>query len=142
MPIRKDLLHFYRGPAWALVRSRILLRAGNCCESCGKRNGERRLKVVRGGFWFDQIVSCWRNDRGQVQRPPRGLTVYTIRCVLTIAHLNHVPGDNRDCNLRAWCQHCHLKYDVNFHFANARRNRAASVGQLWLSPDLELVRAG
>lgn len=31
--------------------------------------------------------------------------------VLTIAHLNHDPRDNRADNLAALCQRCHLKYD-------------------------------
>ena len=27
--------------------------------------------------------------------------------VLTIAHLDHDPGNNDAANLRAWCQRCH-----------------------------------
>lgn len=45
------------------------------------------------------------------------------RVVLTTAHLNHTPEDNRDENLRVWCQLCHLTYDRDEHNANARRTR-------------------
>jgi len=33
------------------------------------------------------------------------------KVVLTVAHLNHDPADNRDENLKALCQSCHLKID-------------------------------
>lgn len=39
MPIRPELRHLYRGPGWQAVRARILARAGNQCERCGKPNG-------------------------------------------------------------------------------------------------------
>ncbi len=55
-----------------------------------------------------------------------------VRIVLTIAHLNHDPRDNRDENLQALCQWCHLHHDVRFHHANARRTRARKAGQSWL----------
>ena len=41
--------------------------------------------------------------------------IYEVRVVLTIAHLNHRPGDDRDENLAAWCQYDHLLYDVPHH---------------------------
>lgn len=33
------------------------------------------------------------------------------KVVLTVAHLNHDTTDNRDENLKALCQSCHLNYD-------------------------------
>ena len=42
------------------------------------------------------------------------------KVVLTVAHLNHDPQDCRDENLRAWCQRCHLAYDLRHHQANRR----------------------
>ena len=33
------------------------------------------------------------------------------RVILTVAHLNHIPADCRDENLKALCQRCHLRYD-------------------------------
>lgn len=41
--------------------------------------------------------------------------------VLTVAHLNHRPEDNRGENLRAMCQRCHLAHDQPEHSRNARR---------------------
>lgn len=34
------------------------------------------------------------------------------RVVLTVAHLNHNPSDNRPENHKVWCQRCHLTYDA------------------------------
>lgn len=140
MPIHPSLRHLYRGPAWRAIRERILARAGNKCERCGKPNG-RRLKVTRGGIWYDKRISGWRNDQGETNGyfyP--GITkrkVYVIRCVLTIAHLDHNPHNNADNNLLALCQHCHLTHDKHFHYANARRSRAQKSGQLWLAEEIE-----
>lgn len=47
------------------------------------------------------------------------------RVVLTVAHLNHDTADNRDENLAALCQRCHLRYDAQHHAANAARTRRA-----------------
>jgi len=43
--------------------------------------------------------------------------------VLTIAHLNHDTTDNRDENLSALCQRCHLSHDKYLHATNARETR-------------------
>ena len=37
------------------------------------------------------------------------------KVVLTVAHLNHIPEDCRDENLKHWCQRCHLTYDAKHH---------------------------
>jgi 5-methylcytosine-specific restriction endonuclease McrA len=42
--------------------------------------------------------------------------------MLTVAHLNHDPADNRLKNLQALCQRCHLKHDEKHH---ARRESKA-----------------
>lgn len=140
MPIRAELRHLYRGPAWRAIRKRILARAGNRCERCRKPNSAK-LKVTRGGIWYDDEHSGWANDRGEISGfhypGVTGRSVYVIRCVLTIAHLDHNPENNVDDNLQALCQHCHLQHDWNFHHANARRTRAARVGQAWLTPEIE-----
>lgn len=39
----------------------------------------------------------------------------SARIVLTIAHLNHNPADNRPENLAALCQRCHLNHDKEQH---------------------------
>lgn len=45
--------------------------------------------------------------------------------MLTVEYLNHDTTDNRDENLAALCQRCHLKYDHAHHMANARKTRQA-----------------
>ena len=58
------------------------------------------------------------------------------RVVLTVAHLNHDPTDNRDENLAALCQRCHLRHDRWLHAERARDARLArklggEQGKLW-----------
>lgn len=43
--------------------------------------------------------------------------------VLTVMHLNHDTTDNRDDNLKAACQSCHIRYDAEHHATNARATR-------------------
>lgn len=50
--------------------------------------------------------------------------------VLTVAHLDHVPENCAEDNLRHWCQRCHLTYDAKHHAANARRTREKKSGQM------------
>lgn len=127
MPIRSEFRHFYRGPVWAAVRASILDRAEFRCERCGKPN-HRLVWVTRDGTgrWFGNAPAAWSAARAGV------LPLYRIRVVITIAHLNHDPADNRPENLQALCQRCHLAHDVKHHYATARRTRAARCGQLWL----------
>jgi hypothetical protein len=130
MPIRPEHRHYYRGAAWAETRRRILARAGYRCEQCGKRDGSD-VQVYSTG-------SCGQVWRAGQRRNPKWIScltgkpislrlfaaerIRTIRVVLTIAHLNHTPGDDRDENLKALCPWCHLHYDSEQH-ADTRRAR-------------------
>lgn len=49
------------------------------------------------------------------------------KVVLTVAHLNHIPEDCRDENLRAMCQGCHLHYDKEHHAETAAATRRAAL---------------
>lgn len=126
LPIRAELRQFY-GKEWRTVtRPRILARAGNCCESCKKPNGRRlwvwKPRDTRDQYW---TLTKARQEWHYVSAGGRGgnFVLYgvqwrearRIRVVLTIAHLNHVAGDDRDENLRALCQWCHLDYDQDHH---------------------------
>jgi hypothetical protein len=139
MPIRPELRHFYRGPAWRATRERILARAGNCCEQCRKPNGEKvetcTGKTILGGavmFWRALSGPWMFHDGKRATNNPafmvslRVSAPRTIRVVLTIAHLNHVAGDDRDDNLKALCQWCHLNYDkLHHHETRAERKDRA-----------------
>lgn len=88
---------------WKAISARIRDRSGGRCEcggDCGLHH-ERRCE----------------EQNGQPAKWARG------RVVLTVAHLNHDPMDCRDDNLKAMCQRCHLRYDVDHHKANARARR-------------------
>lgn len=107
--------------AWAKISLTIRRIAGWKCEFCGVPNGSP-LPSGRAG-----------------------------KVVLTVAHLGaplatgegwtegnrHDKHDIRRENLRALCQACHLKYDLDDHIAHAketrqrkRREAALQAGQL------------
>lgn len=140
MPIRKELQVFY-GREWRTVtQPRILERAGNKCEACDVPNHTDVTRI--GGCWLDQTVSWtdgviehWRGTDGSfiVDRPDG--RERRIRVVLTVAHLNHISGDDRDENLKAWCQWCHLNYDKAHHAESRAVRKDAS------RPILQLAEA-
>ena len=131
MPIRAELRKFY-GKEWRTVtRPRILERAENRCEQCLKPNGKVVETVTFKGAG-GQPFMLWRSIRGWwgwmngkysttsatdefFGGPGWRRRSRKVRVVLTIAHLNHVSGDDRDENLKALCQWCHLNYDLLHH---------------------------
>lgn len=107
MPIRPENQHRY-GPDWPEFSRRIRFdrAAGRCeCEGeCGMP-GHR----ATGG-------RC-ENRHGQP-------SVYSgSKVVLTVAHLNHVPEERGEDEVKAMCQGCHLWYDREHH-AETRRTAA------------------
>ena len=157
MPIRKEFRKFYRGAAWRDARRRILTRAGGQfdslgnylggakCEACGKPDrtrvetfsdramgflGHRGLPVM---FWRT-AGSPWYDWEG-VERAATisfGHKARVITVVLAVVHLNHIPGDDQDENLRAFCQWCHLHHDVEQH--RATRGTRRDKGRPLLNP--------
>lgn len=79
-------------PDWKEIRERILKRAMNRCEGSPKYP-DCRVK----------------------NHEPHTATGSNV--VLTIAHLDHDSEnwDVKDERLRAWCQRCHLMYDLPNH---------------------------
>ena len=100
---------------WPTIRARILLRAGNRREGCGLLNGALGVRLAGGAFVEtpDHAAGTWTGGRN------------VMRVVLTVAHLNHDTGDNRDENLRAWCQQCHNRHDAKMR-AERRRAKGAA----------------
>jgi hypothetical protein len=121
MPIPAELRRTFYGPKWRKeIRLRILERAGNCCERCSVPN---YTEVKRhGGSWLCVSVKfgrrpelVWIGSDGLWlgRKPTSGIRKVMI--VLQVIHLNHTPGDDRDDNLAAYCQWCHLNYDQVQH---------------------------
>lgn len=128
-------LFYSNRSGWPEIRYRILERARHHCERCGKPNA-KVVWTLPGGIWLCRKWERWRAPGSLLVdlRPPldRGVFVGVgdfdcsrlkpVFIVLTIAHLNHKPGDDRDENLAAWCQWCHLDYDLGKH-ADTRKER-------------------
>jgi hypothetical protein len=155
MPIRPELRHFY-GAKWKKeTRPRILLRAGDCCEFCLVPNRATVLRV--DGIWtpydvFGESGRLWgqreapRGEQEPVELFWYGLRgaincsglltfpvdrVRLVKIVLTVAHLNHVSGEDGDENLAALCQWCHLNHDKGHH-AQTRATRKDAARPLLL----------
>jgi hypothetical protein len=98
VPIAPEDRHRYP-PHWSeLIRPAILRRAWLRCEcmgECGRGHFGRRCPEVH------LAPSAWGRRRHKI--------------VLTIAHLNHTPEDDRLEVLKAMCQGCHLHYDREHH---------------------------
>jgi 5-methylcytosine-specific restriction endonuclease McrA len=124
MPV-KDPVQRARYPEdWPVISARIRARSGGQCEcegECGLHRdhpGPRRC-VERNGE-----PAVWA--RGKV--------------MLTVAHLNHTPEDCRDENLKAMCQRCHLRYDIEHHQRNAAATRRRKKGNGELFEELDPAR--
>ena len=113
MPIRPENRGRYPRD-WRAISDRIRFeRAGRCCECEGEcRRGHAGRCGARHG----------------AANPVTGAVV-----VLTVAHLDHVPENCAEGNLRAMCQACHLSYDADHHARTARATRAADAAS-WQTP--------
>jgi hypothetical protein len=145
MPIAPELRQFY-GPTWReKVRPRIMSRAQDACECCGKRNScyVWTVPVVIPTLWGEVRYTAWWDDDWQRWRapgsvlvdlrPPRDRGVFVegpkiddvrnerypgskfLLVQVGVAHINHRSGDNRDENLAALCRGCHLNHDQIQH---------------------------
>ena len=134
MPISPENRARYPANWSTEIRPRILARAKDHCEKCQAPNGQTVCREMSGatymldnGYVFDaETGDCL--GRARLYDYPAGRYVMIV---LTIAHLDHVPEHCSDSNLRAWCQRCHLRYDVRHH-ADSRRSRRAD-GDLFAS---------
>jgi len=111
-------------PDWKDIRRQILDQADNRCEFCDVANGARGFRV--GGTFVEAGPPVCADPHF----PHRCLTI-----VLTIAHLDHDVTNNEPSNLRALCQQCHLRWDVEHHQRNAaatRRTKRVLSGQMEL----------
>ena len=94
---------------WRELRAKVLARAGDRCEG-----------------------SPAYPDCRAANHEPHPVT--GSRVVLTIAHLYDDDHQTQDLmRLRAWCQRCHLYYDLKKHMARARATRDRKRGQMELT---------
>lgn len=80
-------------PNWDDIAKKIKEKADWKCQVCGK----------------------------QCRRPNEPFD--THRRTLTVAHLNHIPADCREENLKAMCAVCHLRYDAKHHVETRRKRK-------------------
>ena len=88
---------------WEEISIAIRLRAGGRCECTGE------CALHRG-------ARCAELDHADAQFA-EGMVI------LTVAHMNHCKSDCRPENLKAMCNTCHLRYDLNLHARNAFENK-------------------
>lgn len=132
-------------PNWKTeIRPAIMKRAGEVrddagkitqearCEECGVLNHEEGWRGSDGLWYSWKTVDDDLHDSGVDYFDTvlkhclkKDLTAKTMtKIVLTIAHLDH-DKSNHDVTLdrlRAWCQRCHLCYDMPRHIENRKNS--------------------
>ena len=90
---------------WKDLRLQVINRANDKCEFCGVKNGLIGQRDKDGTF----------HELTPMQAETAALDgEKVIRIVLTVAHLDH-DEENKNISidrLRALCQRCHLRYDI------------------------------
>jgi hypothetical protein len=116
MPVDYSIYH----PDWLTkIRPRILIRANYRCELCGR---EHLKWYFKKDLTYKDSLDDWMIEKAaQVGQP-------IVKVVLTIAHLNHDVTDNRDTNLKALCQRCHLNHDRANNIMKRKANKAVLGG--------------
>lgn len=138
-PNHKTVLRQFGWWTPATLEATVWAKSGRFVHPPGRvESNGAVIETVKGLQFIYLPWRCQKTERRCCCFPNTGQHRW-VYIVLTIAHLNHVAGDDRDENLQALCQWCHLHHDVRFHHANARRTRAARVGQLWLTAEMEVT---
>lgn len=93
---------------WIEIRRRILKRAENKCECCGLEN---HSKVISYKF---KNKTFWVTSEQWLNNPLKTIPSKEVKVIITIAHLDHDETNHNvtDDRLKAMCQLCHLRYDV------------------------------
>ena len=106
MPSARTKARLTRYPKdWKAISARIRERAGNQCECMGE---------------------CGLHpDHRCVERNGKPAQWAKGKIVLTVAHLDHMPETRDDSLLKAMCQRCHLRFDMDEHQQHAYETRRA-----------------
>lgn len=124
-------------PNWKTeIRPAILKRAFNCCEFCGVKNyavGYRKngVFVPTAGNAAHEAAGngdfSYKEARELVNHCNDACDDNLIIIVLTIAHLDHDTNNSEYCNLRALCQQCHNRHDIQYRKGNRAFNRSRQI---------------
>lgn len=121
---------------WEEISRRIRFeRAGGKCENCGAPHGEVITRISGTDIWWPAGVDDWHHIQQHEDKITNYDDLRDVKVVLTCAHLgvdhpDGTPGDKhdkmdvRDENLAAYCQRCHLIYDMDEHVENRRKTMA------------------
>lgn len=119
MPIKPERKKLYPSN-WKQIVSAVRERSGNMCELCALHNGDIVQRCKRYPQNHYPVGARLKEEWG-VSRP--------IRVVLTVAHINQDPTDNRPENLLHLCQRCHNRIDLPYRMENAARPRGERKGK-------------
>ncbi len=119
MPIKKENIKRYPKD-WKQISERIRFeRAKNKCEVCGVKNYS--LIQYRDNKTIVEHEPPYKHPMGfsdynaaveLKQHLNEWNDLYQLKLVvLTVAHLDHIPENCQDENLKAMCQKCHNNYD-------------------------------
>lgn len=137
MPIRPEKKRLYPDN-WVEISRRIRFeRAGSKCEWCGAPHLTYIVRHESDGTYMLPGGGVRDENTGEYLGLAKGSDYdgRAVRIILTVAHLNHDPTDNRDENLAALCQQCHLRYDAK-QKAKERAERANEMqGELFAGLD-------
>jgi hypothetical protein len=145
MPIKSENKALYP-PNWREISRQVRERAKHHCESCGVRNYSVGYRDAEGQFRrLSGSGPCdcageglqWPSLNPITYREAKEFADASNTCsdgkddegnrwfviVLTCAHLDHDPRNCELTNLKALCQRCHLRYDIEHHGETAYRTR-------------------
>ncbi len=118
MPIKPEKKKLYAAN-WKEIVAVVRKRSNDQCELCGAGN---QFIIVRD----KQFPANWLYQAKDME--PIDYYRQPIRVVLTVAHINQDPTDNRMVNLLHLCQRCHNRIDLPYRMDNAAKTRGRKTG--------------
>lgn len=135
MPIRAEMRDKYPDN-WKEIRQGILEEAGYKCEECGipdhavgYRDAEGNFIPAAGNYYIE--LDCAREMVKHYNEWCSDGEKWIV-IILTVAHLDHNPENNKRENLALLCQQCHNRHDAK----TRHRNRRARLFENQLSLNL------